>query len=70
MAKEPVGSGRRFRLLTAKLAGKPGVKNPAALAATIGRRKFGRERFNKLAQHGQRVAEDKPVKPPRRRMRL
>lgn len=54
MAKEKIGSGRRFRVLAGKLAGKAGVKNPAALAAAIGRKKFGKERFNKLAEAGRR----------------
>lgn len=48
----PLGSGQRFAALSAKLAGKPGVKDPKALAAAIGRKKYGKKRFQKLAAKG------------------
>lgn len=49
MAKKPkLGSGKRFAQLTSKLS-KPGAKNPKALAAFIGRKKFGAKRFAKLS---------------------
>lgn len=41
-----------FKLLAQKLAGEPGVTNPDALAASIGRKKFGAKRFNKAAAKG------------------
>lgn len=67
MAKgEKIGSGRRFRQLEAKLAGKPGVKNPGALAAHIGRQKYGATRFAELAKAGQKRAAGQPPKPTRR----
>ncbi len=44
----PLGSGERFRKLEATLR-KRGVRNPAALAAYIGRKKYGKKRFQKLA---------------------
>lgn len=47
----PLGSGQRFANLESKLAGR-GVRNPAALAASIGRKKLGNKRFNQLAQRG------------------
>ena len=48
MAKQSrLGSGKRFKALTVSLK-KRGVKDPAALAAWIGRRKYG-ERFQKLS---------------------
>lgn len=46
MAK--LGSGGRFKALKAKLAAK-GASDPGALAAYIGRRKFGKAKFAKLA---------------------
>lgn len=49
----PLGSGERFRALKAKLARK-GVKDPAALAAAIGRKKYGKARFQQLAAAGRR----------------
>lgn len=51
MAKPPLGEGGRFRALAAKLAAK-GATNPKALAAWIGRRKYGKARFQKLAAEG------------------
>lgn len=47
-----VGSGRRFAALEHKLAGRPGVTNPAGLAAAIGRKKFGKARFQSMAASG------------------
>lgn len=38
-----------FQKLEGKLAGKPGVTNPGALAAAIGRRKYTPKVFNKAA---------------------
>lgn len=53
MTRKPkLGSGKRFDQLTAALAKRPGVDNPAALAAYIGRKKYGAKRFAKLSQHG------------------
>jgi hypothetical protein len=52
MAKKPkLGSGKRFSNLTRKLAAQ-GAENPAALAAWIGRQKYGKARFQKLAAKG------------------
>ena len=46
-----LGSGTRFKKLTTKLKG-GGSKNPKALAAWIGRKKYGKKRFQKLAAAG------------------
>ena len=56
MAQAKLGSGARFAKLQRKLAGQ-GVKNPAALAATIGRRKYGKQRMAKLAARGRQRAK-------------
>jgi hypothetical protein len=54
MAKKPkLGTGKRFAALKAKLA-KRGATNPAALAAWIGRRKYGAKRFAKLSAKGRK----------------
>lgn len=50
-AKPPLGSGERFATLKGQLSRK-GVRDPAALAASIGRKKFGNRRFNALSRHG------------------
>jgi hypothetical protein len=44
-----------FQKLTAKLAKEKGVTNPAALAAAIGRRKYGAHKFNSAAAHGRKL---------------
>lgn len=54
MAKKPqLGSGARFKALKNKLT-RRGVKNPGALAASIGRKKFGAKRFAKLSAKGKK----------------
>lgn len=50
-AKKPkLGTGKRFANLKKKL-GKKGAKNPGALAAWIGRKKYGKKRFSNLSHH-------------------
>ena len=53
--KRRLGDGKGFRSLKRKLARK-GVRNPAGLAAAIGRKKLGKARFQKLAAAGRRRA--------------
>lgn len=52
MAKPKLGTGIRFKQLKNKLAKKPGIKNPGALAASIGRKKYGVKKMSKLAARG------------------
>ena len=47
-----VGDGSRFKALEGKLAGRPGVYDPAGLAASIGRNKFGKKRYQEMAAAG------------------
>ena len=49
--KNKLGTGTRFKQLTNKLS-RQGVKNPKALAAFIGRKKYGKKRFQQLAAKG------------------
>jgi hypothetical protein len=51
-AKAPLGSGERFAALKSELSGRPGVTNPGGLAAYIGRKKYGKARFQGLAKGG------------------
>ena len=51
MAKPKLGSGKRFAQLKAELAAR-GAKDPGALAAAIGRKKYGKKRFQQLGQKG------------------
>ena len=52
MSKPKVGSGERFKELTHTLSERKGVENPKALAAYIGRKKYGAKRMAKMAAHG------------------
>lgn len=48
--KPKLGTGARFHQLEGQLAAK-GANNPAALAAYIGRKKYGASRFAALSHH-------------------
>ena len=50
--KPPLGEGGRFEALSNKLGKRPGVTNPDALAAYIGRKKYGKAKFQSLAAKG------------------
>jgi hypothetical protein len=52
--KPPLGSGERFSALKANLANRPGVTNPGALAAYIGRKKYGKKKFASLSAKGKK----------------
>jgi hypothetical protein len=52
--KAKLGSGKRFVALKNKLAKRPGVTNPGGLAAYIGREKYGKGKFQKLAAKGKK----------------
>lgn len=54
MAKAPLGSGGRFKALESKLANQPGVRNPAAVAASIGRKKYGEAAMSKWSSQGKK----------------
>jgi hypothetical protein len=47
--KPPLGSGKRFKARTGKLSEEKDVENPKALAAWIGRKKYGAKKFNSLS---------------------
>jgi hypothetical protein len=51
--KPPLGSGERFKQLVGKLK-RRGVKDPEALASWIGRKKYGKQRFQELAIKGRK----------------
>lgn len=48
--KAKIGSGGRFKALSSKLKGK--VSDPATVAASIGRKKYGKGKFGNLAAKG------------------
>ena len=49
-ASAPLGQGGRFAALEKSLSGK--VSNPGAVAASIGRKKYGKAKFQSLAAKG------------------
>lgn len=53
-AKMRLGGGGRFAKLKAKLSQRPGVRDPGALAASIGRKKYGASRFARLSAEARR----------------
>lgn len=56
-AKKPkLGSGKRFAALEKSIARKGNVSNPGAVAAAIGRKKYGNQRMQKMAATGRRRA--------------
>lgn len=51
----PLGSGERFAKLKGALEKRPGVTNAGGLAAHIGRKKYGKGKFQKLAAAGRKA---------------
>lgn len=54
--KKPLGEGSRFKQVEAA-AKKGGAKDPAAVAAAVGRKKYGQKKMTELAQKGRRDAK-------------
>lgn len=51
MSKPKLGSGKRFKMLANKMA-REGVDNPDAVAAAIGRKKYGNKKMSEMAKKG------------------
>lgn len=47
-----LGGGGRFAKLKSKLSKEKGVSNPGAVAASIGRKKYGASKFQRMAAKG------------------
>lgn len=50
----PLGSGGRFAALKKKLSARGDVTNPGAVAAYIGRKKYGAAKMQKMAAAGRK----------------
>jgi len=50
--KAKLGSGKRFKALANKIARSGTVDNPDAVAAAIGRKKYGNKRMQSMAKKG------------------
>ena len=55
-AKKPLGEGSRFKAVEAA-AKAGGARNPAAVAASVGRKKYGAAKMAKLSAAGRRKAK-------------
>jgi hypothetical protein len=53
--KAKLGSGKRFKSLVKKIKKKGNISDPAALAAYIGRKKYGKKRFQQMATKGRKA---------------
>ena len=53
-SKAPLGQGGRFAALKQKLGNEKGVTNPGALAAAIGRKKYGASKMAKMGARGRK----------------
>jgi hypothetical protein len=56
-AKPKLGSGARFKKLSKEIGKSGKVKDPDAVAAAVGRKKYGKKRFQKLAAKGKKKGE-------------
>jgi hypothetical protein len=56
------GGGGRFKKLVAELKEEGNVTNPGAVAASIGRKKYGAKKFNKMAKSGKVRAKKGEIK--------
>lgn len=57
--KPKLGTGERFQQLVEEIKKRGKVKDPEAVAAAIGRKKFGKKRFQMLALAGLKRAKKK-----------
>ncbi len=48
----PLGEGGRFAALKQELSHEKGIRNPGAVAAAIGRKKYGKAKFQAMAAKG------------------
>lgn len=56
MAKAKLGSGSRFKKVE-RSAAASGARNPAAVAASIGFKKYGKKRMEKMAAAGKKSCD-------------
>ena len=54
MAKAKLGSGARFAALKKSIAAKGNVRDPGAVAAAIGRKKYGGKKMAAMAAKGRK----------------
>lgn len=52
--KPKLGTGKRFKQVSRSVAKRGKARNPNAVAAAIGRKKYGKKRFQEMAAKGRR----------------
>lgn len=57
--KPKLGTGGRFKELEGKLSHEKGITNPAALAASIGRKKYGEKKMESWSAKGRALNKKK-----------
>lgn len=55
--KPKIGAGGRFKALKEAIGKRKGVKDPGAIAAFIGRKKYGKPKFQKLGVAARKKAK-------------
>jgi hypothetical protein len=55
--KAKLGSGKRFAALESSIAARGDVRNPGAVAAAVGRKKYGAKKFNSLSHKRPRLKD-------------
>jgi hypothetical protein len=53
--RPPLGEGGRFEALAGAIGKRKGVRSPGAVAAAIGRKKYGKAAFQKMASAGHKM---------------
>lgn len=59
----PLGEGGRFAAVEAEAAAS-GASNPAAVAAAVGRKKYGAKKMGELSAKGRKASKRKKKGPP------
>lgn len=59
MKKPKLGTGKRFEKLEKGIAAEGGIKDPAAVAASIGRKKYGEKKMAAMSAKGKKKHEGK-----------
>lgn len=57
MAKAKLGTGARFAALVKKIKAEHSASNPKAVAAAIGRKKYGAKKMAKMAAAGRKKSK-------------
>ena len=50
----PLGTGERFAVVEEAIAKQGGVRNPVAVAASIGRKKYGQKKMTEMSAAGRK----------------